>query len=211
MRVNRIGLLGWVLLAVVVGYGVIRANQADEKLQTLRQENAVLKAKVSDDSLVVEQARDRVVAADSAAAVVEIETSAEIDSTDARLEPIVTSFEAKIAGDPMLVAGFDSVKAGYESRIAAGDSALAKQKRAHTLQLAQRDAQILAFDTLTASYRKDIANLERQVRVLDPPFFVGLFRDLPKLAATAGGAYVGSLVADETGAAIGAVVGSLVF
>ena len=209
--VNRIGLIGWVLLAVVIAFGVLRANAAGAKLEELRQQNAVLTARNTEQAQRVAYAEERVAEADAAATADSLAAAQRVAAAARRAADAEDRMRAALEDRPDLAVLFDSVTAAHEAELQAERDRAQRQDRLRLAQIHTRDDLIGRQRDQIETQAAIISNLEDQVSTLDPPFFVGLFRDLPKLAATAGGAYVGSLVGQETGAAIGAAVGSLAF
>ena len=211
MRPSKLCLIGWALLAVLLTYGVVRALGTNEKLEELRRENAVLTATNNEQAQLVTYAEERVREADAALLVADSAADARVLDADRELVSQAAHFRGLLADRPDLAIAFDSVEAAHAAKLEAVEDRAARKDVLRLAQIASRDSLIVRQRDQIQTQSEIIENLEDQVDRLDPPFFVGLFRGLPKLAATAGGAYVGSLVGDETGAALGASIGSLAF
>lgn len=206
MNWRRWALLGWALLAILLTYGVLRAIGTDGKLRELRVENATLTADSKRQAQAVRDAAAAVVAADSAARVADTEAIARVEAANRRAASAAASFRVRL-DSPAMVAAFDSVQAAHAEELEAVRDQARRQDVLRLAQIRARDAMIERQQERLGTQDRLVTNLREQVSRLDPPFFAGLLRGLPKTLATVGGAYAGAkLWTDDPG--VGAAIGA---
>lgn len=196
--------LPWVLLFLLLGICVVDAiigSGSDPEIERLEAVERALRDTVDarGDSIVT--AFDRLRDAEAALLAVQISNDQAVESTDVAEEPRVREFEELIAGDPILVAGFDSVKASFERRIAVRDSALASERRKVTRVRAEMQSTIDLLERqkedALEGWETARAKADEWERKANPPFVVKLLGDLPDALKIGGCALIGAKVGES--------------
>lgn len=177
--------LPWALLALVIGFGVLKANQASDRLKELKAENDDLTALNVEMGRRVTVAEDSVTAVDAAARVDSIAGAAEVQAANQRTTQKEAALREALEDQPAILALVDSLTESHAAELQTERDRSARRETMMLAQIASRDDLILRQREQIGIQDALIVNLRGQVSALDPPFFVGLFRDLPKLAAAA--------------------------
>ena len=173
--------LPWVLLAIVVGGGLWWADRANDRLRELREHETVLTDSIANQSRLIAESEREIARSDSLAAASVARAQLEADEAVRDAQGAASRLRGILGENEAALAELDTIEAAHATERAAWE-------RRDVLRLAQ----IRSRDDLIQRQREQIdiqaalvVNLRGQVSALDPPFFVGLFRDLPKLAAAA--------------------------
>jgi ABC-type transporter Mla subunit MlaD len=180
-------LLPWALLAVVFGAGAWLYDRTSDELRELRERETVLVDSLADQSREVAESEREVARTDSIAADSIARLGEQIDDAVRAAQGASSRLRDILGENGAALAELDAIEAAH----AVERDAFGRREAMYLAQIASRDNLLARMRTQSATKDALIVNLRGQIDELDPPFFVGLFRDLPKLAAAAA---VGALI-----------------
>ncbi len=174
-------ILPWVLLAVVIGGGLWWNDRASDALRELRAQETVLADSIASQAERIAESEREVARTDSVANEAISRAQLKADDAVRAAQGAANRLRALLGDNATALAELDTIEAAHATQRAIWEG----RDRLRLAQITSRDDLILRQRAQLAMKDELIVNLRGQVSALDPPFFVGLLRDLPKLAAAA--------------------------
>ena len=175
------------LLALVIGGGLWWKDRADDALRELRERETVLADSIADQARRIAESEREVARTDSIAAAAISRERLKADEAVRAAQGASSRLRDLLGDNVTALAELDALEAAH----AVERGAFGRREAMMLAQITARDGLILRQREQLSIQAALVVNLRGQVAALDPPFFVGLFRDLPKLV---GAAAVGALL-----------------